>query len=79
MTFLPFVAEAAGSIPISRIPERTKHDVPQRQIGVIVAVDTFLVMHAMALRPLDQVPQPVWRPDVPVIDELGYTRNDHCD
>jgi len=51
--------------------------VPDRKIAVVERVETRLVVDAVALRPLDDVAQPVRRPHVPVVEQLGQSPQQH--
>src|SRR5688572_22604951 len=64
-------AEPAFARTVARVVEGSEQDVPQRQVGKIVAVMADLVMPAMAFRTLEQEAQPPGRTQVAVIDELG--------
>src|SRR5262249_39822874 len=64
-------AEAAAAVPTTRVPERAEHPVPQGQVGEVVVVHAFLVMHAMALGTLHDEAEPVRRRHGPVVDQLG--------
>jgi len=61
--------EAALTPELLRVAEAAEDDVPQRQVGKVVAVQAEAVMHAMRFRPLDQIAQPLWRADIPVLEE----------
>src|SRR6516225_10350532 len=63
--------EAASSIPFAGISVRTKEHVPNRKIGIVEGVNTFLVVYAVALRSLKDVSEPAGSFYIPVIDEFG--------
>jgi hypothetical protein len=72
-----FGTEPAGAGPARRVQERPEHHVEHGQVGVVVAVQPFLMVHAVALRSLDQIPEPDRRSHVPMIEELRHPVHDH--
>ena len=62
------VVEAALLQPDGRIAERAEHDVPQRQVAVVVRVHAALVVNAVRLGTLDDVAQPARGADVGVLE-----------
>lgn len=57
-------------IPLPGISEGSEQHVPQRQIGVVEGVDTFFMVDAVALWPLEKEAQPVRGANVPVVNEF---------
>lgn len=70
--------EAAPLIPFAGIPVGAKQHVPYGKIGIIEGVNAFLMVYAVALRSLEDVPQPMWSFYVPVIDKFGQAAEHHC-
>lgn len=69
-------AEAAYTRLLTRVLECSEQHVPYGQVREVVAMASALVMHAVTLRALDQVPKPVRGPDVPVIEQLSDPRKE---
>ena len=66
--------ESAGRGLRAGVLEGSEQHVPEREIGVVVAMPATQMMDAMAFGPLDQISQPMGRPDVPMVEELGDAR-----
>ena len=60
-----------------RVAERPEEHVPERQVRVVEGMHALLVVDAVALGTLEEVAEPVGRPHVPVVDELGQARSGH--
>src|SRR5262245_14587801 len=72
------LSEAAARLPSAWIAEGAEEHVPHRKVGIIEVVHPFLMMHAMALRALYEKTQPVRRLHIPVIEQFGQSRDQHC-
>src|SRR6266849_932383 len=70
-------AESASRVPLLRVPKRPEQHVPEGKIGIVERVHAFLMVDAVALRPLESESQPVRRGDIPVIDEFCETAEHH--
>ena len=60
-------AAGAGLQPV-RMPERTEHHVPKRQIRVIVPAHAACMMDVVAFRALDDIARPIWRGEVGMLE-----------
>jgi len=66
-------SKAASRLPFLGVPKSSEQHVPKWKIGIIEGVQPFLVVDAMALRPLKNVSEPVGRANIPVVDKLRQT------
>jgi hypothetical protein len=64
------ISQTAPFVPMARVCEGSKKDVPQRQVRIVVVVQALLVMHEMAFGTLEDKAEPVRSSNVPVIEEL---------
>src|SRR5688572_14030889 len=71
------LAQAATRLEAHRVPEGAEQHVPDRKVGVVERMHAFLVVNAVALRPLEEKAEPSWRRDVPVIHELAEAAQGH--
>ena len=66
-----FRIEAAGGVIGGGVMKGAEEEIPEGEIGVVLAVVEVLVMDAMGLRSLDEPAEPVRGADIPVVEVLG--------
>jgi len=68
----PPIFVAAAPAKLCRVLEGAEEHVPDRQVGEVVCVMAKLMVHAVRLRPLEKVTQPLRGFDVPVVKEFAH-------